>query len=121
MEYFFLILREAILDRICFVTHVYWDWRAWFQSTAIARTAAAFQTVGIKVKNPKHPAMTRVLKHRGEWALSARGEKELNNLDRKMPGKKFPLTGGAAPGGTGTDGQNSVVPPMPIFPLPRGQ
>jgi Bifunctional DNA primase/polymerase, N-terminal/AAA domain/Primase C terminal 2 (PriCT-2) len=39
-------------------------------------------------------------KHRGEWVLSARGEKELNNLDRKI----------AVPSGT------SAVPLLPPFP-----
>jgi AAA domain len=57
-----------------------------------------------------------ILKHRGEWALSARGEKELNNLDRKAPGPNYPLTGHAAASGTGTDGQSGVVPDRPIFP-----
>jgi AAA domain/Bifunctional DNA primase/polymerase, N-terminal/Primase C terminal 2 (PriCT-2) len=41
-----------------------------------------------------------VLKHRGAWVLSARGEKELNGLDRLKPG-------------------TSAVPPLPPFPLPR--
>jgi hypothetical protein len=39
-------------------------------------------------------------KHRGEWILAARGEKELNNLDRKI----------AVPSGT------SAVPVLPPFP-----
>jgi hypothetical protein len=42
-----------------------------------------------------------ILKHRGAWVLSARGEKELNNLDRKI----------AVPSGT------SAVPVLPPFPL----
>jgi hypothetical protein len=41
-----------------------------------------------------------LMKHRGAWILSARGEKELNNLDRKI----------AVPSGT------SAVPALPPFP-----
>jgi AAA domain len=41
-----------------------------------------------------------LMKHRGEWVLSARGEKELNNLDRKT----------AVPSGT------SAVPVLPPLP-----
>jgi hypothetical protein len=57
-----------------------------------------------------------ILKHRGAWVLAAKGEKELNNLERKVPGQNYPLTGGAAADGAGTDGQNAVVPGRPIFP-----
>ncbi|MDF3811284.1 AAA family ATPase [Rhodopseudomonas sp. BAL398] len=45
-------------------------------------------------------------KHRGEWTLSARGEKELNRLDKRA---------------TGTNGLNSLVsilPQMPPKPMP---
>jgi hypothetical protein len=57
-----------------------------------------------------------ILKHRGAWVLSTKGDKELNNLDRKSPGQNYPLTGSVAANGAGTLDQNTVVPMTPIFP-----
>ena len=68
---------------------------------------------GVKVRRAADKLATDGLihKHRDAWALTAKGEKELNTMDRQT----YPLT--PTPG---TNAQ-TAVPPLPILPPTRGR
>ena len=52
---------RARSDLICFAPPATWDWRDWCRSAATGPIRAAGRSNWVKVKNRKHPAMSRVM------------------------------------------------------------